>query len=55
MEENEDSDHESMMDSCAKECMQAIEDKDKDAFRESFEVLVADILNKMTGDEDDGD
>lgn len=51
----EDKDHEEMMDQCASECMSAIESKDKAAFREAFEVLIADILNKMTGDEDDGD
>lgn len=50
-----DEDHEMMMDQCAMECMEALERKDKEAFRESFEVLVADILGKlsdgMMGDE----
>jgi hypothetical protein len=47
----EDSDHEGMMDQCAHECMEAIESKDKEKFREAFQVLVADILNKMGSDE----
>lgn len=45
-------DHETMMDQCAQECMEAIESKDKAKFRESFEVLVADILNKMSSDDE---
>lgn len=53
-EVDEDNDHEEMMDQCAVECMEAIESKDKEKFREAFEVLVADILNKM-GDNDEGE
>lgn len=44
------SDDESMMDHCALECMKAIETKDKEAFRASFEVLVSDIINKLSMD-----
>ena len=40
-------DHETLMDGCASECMEAIEAKDKPKFREAFGTLVADILNKM--------
>lgn len=43
-------DKEAMLDHCALECMQAIETKDKQAFREAFHVLVADILDKMSMD-----
>lgn len=50
-EAKEPDDHETMMDQCAAECMEAIESKDKDKFREAFEVLVADILTKMSADE----
>lgn len=50
-----DQDHEDMMDQCAVECMEAIESKDKAKFREAFEVLIADILNKMSSDDDDGE
>jgi hypothetical protein len=42
-----DSDNEMMMDQCAMECMDAIEKKNKDSFRDSFQVLVADLLSKM--------
>lgn len=50
-EVDSDGDNESMMDQCAMECMEAIEAKDKAKFREAFEVLVADILNKMGSEE----
>lgn len=43
-------DNEALMDHCALECMRAIESKDKQAFRESFHVLIADILNKLSMD-----
>lgn len=43
-------DNESVMDHCALECMNAIEMKDKAAFRDSFHVLVADILDKLSKD-----
>ena len=39
---------ESIMDHCAMECMHAIEAKDKDAFRQSFHVLISDIVHKMS-------
>ena len=42
-----DEEHESLMDQCAMECFEAIEAKDKAKFRESFEVLLSDLLNKM--------
>lgn len=41
-------DGEAMMDHCALECMNAIEMKDKEAFKQSFHVLVADILSKLS-------
>lgn len=41
-------DSEMMMDQCALECMNAIESKDKEAFRQAFHVLVADILEKLS-------
>ena len=47
---DEDQDHESMMDMCAMECMHAIENKDKDAFRDAFQVLVSDIVTKMSNE-----
>jgi hypothetical protein len=43
----EKSDDEIMLDQCAKECMEAIDSKDKDKFVESLHVLIADLLNKM--------
>ncbi len=43
-----DEDSESLMDHCALECMNAIESKDKTAFRQAFEVLVTDILTKLS-------
>lgn len=48
-----DSDHESMMDQCAMEAMQAIEHKDKAGFRSSFEVLLSDLLNKMSSEHEE--
>lgn len=51
---SESDDHELMMDSCAQECMEAIEAKDKSKFREAFETLLADMLNKM-GTNDEGE
>jgi len=46
-----DDDNEAVMDHCALECMHAIENKDKEAFREAFHVMVADVLNKLSMDE----
>jgi hypothetical protein len=43
-----DSDHEALMDHVALECMNALEMKDKEGFRDAFHVLVADILNKLS-------
>ena len=53
MEESEDSDHEMMMDHVAMECMQALETKDKAAFKDAFQVLVADCMSKMSPDQDE--
>jgi len=46
----QDEDHEALMDHVALECMNAIEAKDKAAFKESFGVLMADILGKMSAE-----
>lgn len=52
MEKSEpDDDHEMLMDHCAMEMMDAIEHKDKEKFRESFETLISDILMKMESSE----
>lgn len=45
-------DQEQLMDHCALECMHAIENKDADAFLESFHVLVADVMNRMNESEE---
>jgi hypothetical protein len=47
-------DDDMMLNHVALECMHAIESKDKDAFLDSFHVLVSDIVNKMQieGDSD---
>lgn len=50
-----DGDSESLMDHCALELMHAIESKDKSAMLDAFHVLVADVLNKMSSDDDQGD
>ena len=42
-----DSDHEAVMDHVALECMNAIQAKDKGAFKEALEVLVSDIVSKL--------
>lgn len=56
-DDNGDMDQDALMDHCALECMKAIEVKDKEAFRDSFHVLVADILNRLSMDMelDEGD
>ena len=46
-----DSDMEAILDSCALDCMQAIESKDKNKFKAAFEVLVADVVNRLSSDE----
>lgn len=43
-------DDEMMMDQMALECMHAMENKDKEMFKHSFHVLVADILDKLSGE-----
>ena len=48
-----DEDHEMLMDQCAMECMEAIESKDKTKFREAFETLLADLLMKMGGGDEE--
>lgn len=44
-------DTESLMDQCAMEMMNAMESKDKGAFRDSFRVLVAHTMHEMGTDE----
>lgn len=53
MNENDekDSDHEAMMDHCCMEAMQAIEEKDKEKFKDALEVLLGDFLSKMQANE----
>lgn len=41
-------DQESILDHCAMECMEAIERKDKETFRQAFKVLIADIIDKVS-------
>lgn len=53
--EHEDSDHEMLMDHCALECLHAIKADDGMAFRDAFQTLVADILNKVCPMEEDSD
>ncbi len=48
-------DDKAVMEHCALECMNAIENKNKEAFLDSFHVLVADILNKLEMSEDEGE
>jgi hypothetical protein len=48
-------DHEALIDHCAIECMNAIENKDKAAFKQAFEVLVVDILDKLSMDMEEGE
>jgi len=45
--EDSNDDNEALMDHCALEMMHAIESKDKDAYRNAFQVLAADIMSKM--------
>ncbi len=47
-------DDEAVLDHMALECMHAIEAKDKEAFRDCFEMLVTDIVNRLS-DEMEGD
>jgi hypothetical protein len=46
----EPSDDDIMMDQVAREMMDAFEKKDKDQLLECFHVLVADIMSKMSQD-----
>lgn len=46
-----DDDHETMIDQCVGECMDAIKSGDKMAFRDALEFVIGDILSKMK-DED---
>lgn len=48
-------DEEQIMDHVAMECMHAIENKDKSAFKDAFHVLVSDIVNKMMPEEGEGE
>jgi len=47
-EEKEEYGAEALLDHCALECMRAMENKDKEAFRSAFQVLVYDILAKLS-------
>ena len=47
-----DPDHETMLNECAEECMDAIKNGDRSAFRNALSVLVSDILNSHE-DEDE--
>ena len=48
----EKDDSESVMDQVALECMNAIETKDKESFKDAFHVLVCDVVGKMMGDKE---
>lgn len=50
---NDSGDNDAVMDHCALEMMHAIESKDVGSFMDAFEVLVADILNRMEGPDGD--
>lgn len=50
-----DQDNEALMDQCALEMMHAIESKDKTAFLDSFHCLVADCMQKMSPEMDEGE
>lgn len=45
--EDKSMDNDTVLDHCALECMNAIENKDVSAFRESFHVLIAHILSDL--------
>lgn len=45
---DEQYDDDAMLDQVASECMEAIEKKDKESFKECFHVLVADLMHKMS-------
>jgi uncharacterized protein involved in copper resistance len=46
MELEEHEDH--LLDDVAMECMEAIENKDKEAFRDALHVLISDVIHKMS-------
>lgn len=48
-----DADHDAVMDQVARECMNAIEHKDKEAFIQAFQVLLADLMDKMQASPDE--
>ena len=43
-----DHDHEAVLDQVASECMDAIANKDKESFGQCLEVLISDMLQKMS-------
>jgi len=51
--EDQDSDHDAILNHCAKELMEAFESKDKDKMLDAFHVLVGDLMSRMsTSDEE---
>lgn len=50
-----DDDNEALMDHVALEMMNAIESKDKEMFIDCLHTLVADLMQKMKPDMDEGD
>ncbi len=52
---NEDDYSADVMTHVAKECMDAIENRDKEAFLDSFHVLVADIMDKISMENKEND
>lgn len=48
--DEQDSDHEAVLDQVAREMMDAIGKKDKSQLLECFHVLVADMIDKMSSD-----
>ena len=46
--EHKDDDNGMLLDQAALEAMHAIENKDKEAFKDAFEVLVTDILSRLS-------
>ena len=49
--EEQESDQDAMMEQVAKELMDALEKKDKDQLLECLHVLVADLMQKLSHDE----
>ena len=48
-----DPDHETMLNECAEECMDAVKNGDRSAFRNALEVLVTDILGKQSMEDEE--